>query len=83
MTALDQRSAIPPTSAKLRNRMAREEGIRGLITQYGGANSHMAIRAAEMGLPAAIGVGTALYESLAGMDAIELDCKNQTIRKLQ
>ena len=36
--------------------------IRGLITCYGGANSHMAIRAAEF-LPAAIGVGISKFES--------------------
>ncbi len=38
--------------------------IAGLITQYGGANSHMAIRCAELGIPAAIGIGDKLYESL-------------------
>jgi phosphohistidine swiveling domain-containing protein len=31
--------------------------IKGLITCYGGANSHMAIRCAEMGIPAVIGCG--------------------------
>ena len=31
--------------------------IKGLITQYGGANSHMAIRCAELNIPAAIGCG--------------------------
>ena len=31
--------------------------IKGLITQYGGANSHIAIRCAELGIPAAIGIG--------------------------
>jgi phosphohistidine swiveling domain-containing protein len=58
-------------------------GIAGLITQYGGANSHMAIRAAEIGLPAAIGVGDKLYEKIAAMNRVELDCGNQTIRKIQ
>ncbi len=33
------------------------QGIAGLITMYGGANSHMAVRSAEFRLPAAIGVG--------------------------
>ena len=28
-----------------------------LITEYGGANSHMSIRCAELNIPAAIGVG--------------------------
>jgi len=56
--------------------------IAGLVTRYGGANSHMAIRAAELGLPAAIGVGEAAYERIAAMRAIELDCANRTIREL-
>ena len=58
-------------------------GIAGLITQYGGANSHMAIRAAEIGLPAAIGVGEKLFEKLASMKQVELDCENQVIREIQ
>jgi choline kinase len=49
-------------------------GICGLVTQYGGANSHMTIRAAELGLPAAIGVGEALFERLAAARLIVLDC---------
>ncbi len=57
-------------------------GIVGLITQYGGANSHMAIRAAEIGLPAAIGVGEKLYEEISSMHQIELDCGNQLIRNI-
>jgi choline kinase len=54
--------------------------ISGLITQYGGANSHMAIRSAEIGLAAAIGVGEKLYEELLQARRIELDCLNQLIR---
>ena len=57
-------------------------GIVGLITQFGGANSHMAIRAAEIDLPAAIGVGEKLYEKVSKMKRIELDCANQVIREL-
>lgn len=49
-------------------------GIAGLITAYGGANSHMAIRAAEFGLPAAIGIGEAALESLQGAGMLTLDC---------
>ncbi len=41
-------------------------GIAGLVTMFGGANSHMAVRAAEIGLPAAIGVGELRFEQLAG-----------------
>lgn len=57
--------------------------IAGLITQYGGANSHMAIRAAEIGLPAAIGVGEKQYEEISSMYQIELDCGNQLIRNIE
>ena len=38
--------------------------IRGLITKYGGVNSHMSIRCEEKQLPAIIGVGDELFESL-------------------
>ena len=31
--------------------------IKGLITKYGGANSHMSIRCLELGIPAIIGIG--------------------------
>ena len=48
--------------------------IAGLITQYGGANSHMAIRCAELGIPAAIGVGDKIYENLKEGN-IMLDCQ--------
>lgn len=53
--------------------------IAGLITMYGGANSHMAIRAAEFGLPAAIGVGETRYRALCGAEALDLNCANRQI----
>ncbi len=53
--------------------------ILGLITKYGGANSHMAIRAAELGLPAAIGVGDKLFNKLSKSNKIKLDCVNNNI----
>ena len=56
--------------------------IGGLITMYGGANSHMAIRAAEFGLPAAIGVGEVRYRALAAAKALELNPVNRVIRIL-
>jgi hypothetical protein len=40
--------------------------IAALVTKFGGANSHMAIRCAEYGLPAAIGVGEHLFEAVCG-----------------
>jgi len=56
------------------------ERIEGLITKYGGSNSHMAIRCAEMSLPAAIGVGEHLFEALALSPRIELSCGEGTVR---
>ena len=57
--------------------------IAGLITMYGGANSHMAVRAAEFELPAAIGVGEGRYESLRGAEIVELDCSARTLREIE
>jgi phosphohistidine swiveling domain-containing protein len=51
----------------------------GLITKYGGVASHMAIRCAEIGLPATIGCGELLYEKLKTSLKIQLDCKHQQI----
>ena len=55
----------------------------GLITKYGGVASHMAIRCAEIGLPAAIGCGEILFERLKESSKIHLDCKNQQIFVLE
>ncbi|CAI49065.1 ATP-grasp fold protein [Natronomonas pharaonis DSM 2160] len=57
--------------------------IAGLVTMYGGTNSHMAIRAAEFGLPAAIGVGESLYEQLSGAEVIELDCEAKAVERIR
>jgi phosphoenolpyruvate-protein kinase (PTS system EI component) len=56
--------------------------IAGLITMYGGANSHMAVRAAELGLPAAIGVGETRFNALASATVVSLDCSSRTIEIL-
>jgi len=56
--------------------------IKGLITKYGGAASHMAIRCAEFGLPAAIGCGDALFERLLGANKVRIDCLNKKISVL-
>lgn len=54
--------------------------IGGLITVYGGPNSHMAIRSAEFKLAASIGVGNALFEKLKLAQFVELDCASQSIK---
>ena len=57
--------------------------IAGLITQYGGVASHMAIRAAEFGLPAAIGCGELMFGRLRAARLIELDCVNRKVRAVE
>lgn len=54
--------------------------IAGLVTKYGGVNSHMAIRCAEFGIPAAIGCGEQRFEMLRKMDKILLDCVSSNIQ---
>ena len=51
--------------------------IEGLITKYGGSNSHMAIRCMELGLPAIIGVGDKIYDQLSMSKKIFIDCNNK------
>ena len=41
------------------------KNIKGLITKYGGLNSHMAIRCSELNLPSLIGVGEKNYNKLS------------------
>jgi len=56
--------------------------IAGLVTRFGGANSHMAIRCAEYGLPAAIGVGERLYETISTAGRCLLDAGGNTLVRL-
>jgi phosphohistidine swiveling domain-containing protein len=56
--------------------------ISGLITKYGGVASHMAIRAAELGLPAAIGCGELIFNQAKNSNVIELDCNAQQIKRI-
>ncbi|MGW1071554.1 PEP-utilizing enzyme [Streptomyces sp. NPDC002537] len=44
-----------------------------LVTAYGGANSHMAIRCAELGIPAAIGIGSAAHAVCAAARHLAVD----------
>lgn len=55
--------------------------LKGLVTCYGGANSHMAIRAAELGLPAAIGIGEKLFARLGKASIIRLDPAGRRVEK--
>ncbi len=57
--------------------------IAGLITQYGGANSHMAIRSAELKIPAVIGAGEKKYLQWAQAEALEIDCANKIVRRIR
>jgi glutamine kinase len=54
-------------------------GISGFITQFGGANSHMAIRAGELGMPAVIGAGESLFNRWRAARKLCLDCANQKV----
>ncbi len=54
-----------------------------LITKYGGVASHMAIRCAEIGLPAVIGCGEILYEQLKSSSTVMIDCKNNEVMILE
>ncbi len=57
--------------------------IAGLITMYGGANSHMAIRMAEFELPGVTGIGELLFEQIRNVRVVELDCVGRQIRMVR
>lgn len=58
------------------------KGIKGLITKYGGVASHMAIRCAEFGVPAAIGCGEKIYNTLREFPSVVLDCRKGRITRI-
>ena len=57
--------------------------ISGIVTAQGGANSHLAVRCAELGIPAAIGVGEDKMRSLRVATSLSLDCRNKRVEPLR
>lgn len=58
-------------------------GIVGFVTMYGGVNSHMAIRAGELGIPAVIGAGEILFNQWLKATLLEIDCENKQVKVLR
>ena len=58
-------------------------GIKGFITMYGGANSHMAIRAGELSIPAVVGVGEKHFEIYKRARLLEIDAAGSLVRILR
>lgn len=55
------------------------KNIAGLVTQFGGANSHMAIRCSELQIPAVIGAGLLRYSEWSKANILEIDCNNKLV----
>ena len=56
--------------------------IAGLVTAWGGVNSHMAIRAGELGLPAVIGAGEVLFRLWSKAERLHIDCAGRRVEVL-
>jgi phosphoenolpyruvate synthase/pyruvate phosphate dikinase len=59
------------------------KNIAALVTCYGGVNSHMAIRCAELNIPAVIGIGEEEYLDLNKYEYILIDCEVQKLKKIR
>ena len=57
--------------------------IAGFITAWGGANSHMAIRAGEQGVPAVIGAGEILFRRWSSSKRLHVDCAERRVEIIQ
>lgn len=55
------------------------KNIAGLITCYGGANSHMAIRCSEISLPAVIGVGEEKFSEYKKAKKLRIDALSEQV----
>ncbi len=53
--------------------------IKGLITKFGGINSHMSIRCEELNVPAIIGFGEDNYSKIINKKELNINCKLQKI----
>nr|WP_281491848.1 PEP-utilizing enzyme [Buchananella hordeovulneris] len=53
--------------------------VLGVVTAQGGANSHLAVRCAELGIPAVIGIGEDAMRRLRSASVLMLDCLNRRL----
>ena len=56
--------------------------INGLITKYGGSNSHMSIRCMELGIPGIIGIGEKNYSLIKSSTSIEINSLQKNFKIL-
>ena len=92
-TPLDLESAVPPYDLRGRIILIRQadpgydwifsHAPAGLVTAFGGANSHMTIRSAELRVPAAIGIGERVFEKLRSASVLRLDCAGRRLEVVQ
>jgi phosphohistidine swiveling domain-containing protein len=57
--------------------------LAAFVTMYGGSNSHMAIRAYELGLPAVIGAGPNLFNRWSRSRMVRIDPINKKVEIVQ
>ena len=53
--------------------------IKGLITKFGGINSHMSIRCEELNIPAIIGFGEDNFSKIINLERLNVNCKLQKV----
>lgn len=56
--------------------------IGGLITKFGGVNSHMAIRCSELNIPAIIGVGELNFDKWSKAKMLEINCATRQVSEV-